>query len=104
MQLSSLDWLGARSRPHYGMLTLGLTLLWALALAGYFVVTFADAQAHGPRLGPISFISFLPDSVLLNAISLYVCAAVFVVAAILWVSQTLVPYSSWTAALSFTCL
>jgi hypothetical protein len=104
MRLSSLDWLGTRSRPYYGQLTLWLTLLWALALAGYFVITFADAQAHGPRLGPISFISFLPDSILLNAISLDICAVVFVVAAICWVSQTLIPYSSWAAALSFTCL
>jgi hypothetical protein len=104
MKLSQFDWLGQRSRPHYGQLTLWLTLAWALALAGYFALTFPAAQAVGPRLGPISFLSFLPDAILLNSVSMYVCAAVFVAAALCWVAQTFLPWSSWTAALSFTCL
>jgi hypothetical protein len=104
MRLSQFDWLGERSRPHYGQLTLWLTLVWALALAGYFAITFPSAKAVGERLGPISCISFLPNEVLRNDASMYVSAAVFFAAALCWAWQTWIPWSSWTAALSFTCL
>ncbi len=94
-----LDWLGERSRPHYGQLVLTVSLLAALAL------TFRTWNRYpGERLGPATVASFLPAAVF-RWEALYVgCFAAFVVGGALWLLRRGVPWSSWAAALGFTGL
>jgi hypothetical protein len=102
--LSRLDWLGERSKPHYGQLMLGVLLLFALSLCLYFETHFGGTHSRGQRTGPASVISWLPDDVLLNQVVFIVCGALFISAALLWLCQHGLPWSSWCTVLTFTAV
>jgi hypothetical protein len=103
MRLRDWDWLGERSRPHFGQLTLWLLLLCAQPLAIYFV-THWGLHVRGPRTGPATILSFLPDSVLLSPLPIQVCASLFVLGSFLWLAQLAIPWSGWLTSLAFTAV
>jgi hypothetical protein len=104
MRLSRWSWLGERSRPHYGQLTLTLLLICALFLFSYFHVHWAHRHGATQRLRPATVLSFLPDSILLSRAVFDACGVLFVIGAIFWGAQLLIPWSGWLTALSFTAV
>jgi hypothetical protein len=104
IRLSDFDWLGERSRPHFGVLSLWALLACALPLCMYFLTHWGGPHPHGDRIGPATVLSFLPDALLLNQRVFLGCGVVFVASALLWALQRLLPWSSWLAALSFTAV
>jgi hypothetical protein len=102
MTRSSLDWLGERSRPHYGQLTLWTLLACALALCAYFQTHHGGPHPRGPRTGPATVLSFLPDAVLLDRRVFAACGLLFAAGAPLWAARRCLPWSAWLATLSFT--
>jgi hypothetical protein len=105
MSLSDrLDRLGARSRPHYGMLVLWTLLACAAALCAYFELHWPAARPRGVRTGPATVLSFLPDALLLDRWAAVVSGVLFAAGAGLWAAGRAVPWSGWLAALSFTAV
>jgi hypothetical protein len=100
----SFDWLGERTRPHYGQLTLAVLLACGLAFCWYFQVHYGETRTSDERTGPVSVFSVFPDAVLLNECLFRACGVAFAVAAALWAGRWWLPWSSWLAALSFTAV
>src|SRR5262245_52973660 len=101
MRLSDWDWLGERTRPHFGQLTLWALLLCAQPLALYFLLYWQANKTSDLRSGPVTLLSFLPEAVLTSYLSLVVCYGLFVLATLLWASWLWLPGSAWLTALSF---
>jgi len=104
MRLSRWSWLGERTRPHYGQLTLTILLICALLLFSYFHTHWAQRHGASQRLRPATVLSFLPDSILLSRPVFNTCGVLFVIGAVLWGTQLLIPWSGWLTALSFTAV
>jgi hypothetical protein len=102
MTASLLDRFGDRTRPHYGVLVLGCLLVSAVPLAAYFLLEWPGGQPHGPRTGPATVLSFLPDALLLDRRCQLACGVLFAAGAVLWAAHRLLPWSAWLTALSFT--
>jgi hypothetical protein len=100
----SLEWLGERSRPHYGQLTLVVLLVCGLAFCWYFQGHYGETRTSDERTGPVSVFSFLPDAVLLNRPVFRLCGVLFAAGAVLWAGKLWLPWSGWLAALSFTAV
>lgn len=97
-----LDWLGERSRPYYGQVSLWVLVVSAFCLSSYFLTEYRGMPADGVHTGPVSVLSWLPESVLLNPTLFYACGALFVAGAVLWLAQVLVPWSGWLTAAAFS--
>lgn len=85
------------SRPHFGQAT-------TLILLGFCLLMAAIPVQHmqGPRIGPATVLSLLPDH-LLSAPLLHQLARVFLVgSAILWAMQWFIPWSCWATVIAFT--
>jgi hypothetical protein len=104
MMRSSFNWLGERSRPHYGQLTLAVLLVCATAFCGYFQTHYGVTRTSDERIGPVSIFSFLPDAILLNEYVFRTCGALFVAGAALWIVGRGLPWSSWLTTLGFTAV
>lgn len=102
-RLLDWDWLGEKTRPHFGQLTLWVLLLCAQPLAYYFVTHWGQ-HVKGPRTGPATVLSFLPDSVLLSPLSIQVSGVLFTLGSLLWLAQVFVPWSGWLTSLAFTAV
>lgn len=101
--LSSWNWLGERSRPHFGQLTLWLLLLCAQPLCGYFLLHWGGPlSAMGQRIGPATVLSGLPDLILHSRLSILILSGLFVFGSLLWMAQVWIPWSGWMSSLSFT--
>jgi hypothetical protein len=103
-RLERLEWLGDRSRPHYGQLTLWSLLLCAAALCAYFQLYRPPVPAALPRTGPASVLSFLPDALLLHDGLFRLCGLLFFLGAVPWAARVGVPWSGWLTALAFTAV
>jgi hypothetical protein len=101
---SILDRLGERTRPHYGVLVLVCTLVCAMPLAGYFLLQWPGERPHGGRLRQVTFLSFLPDDILLDRRTQMVCGGLFVIGASTWLAHRMLPWSAWLTALSFNAV
>ncbi len=101
---SRLDQLGERRRPHYGQLVLWTVLAFSFLLCYYFEFYYGNKRASDQRTGPVSVLSFLPDAILLNRGVLIACGVLFAIGALLWIVRVFIPWSSWTAALSFNAV
>jgi hypothetical protein len=98
------DRLLQRSLPHYGVLVLASLLIVSLPLASYFLVAWPGAAAKGPRVGPATVLSFLPDAVLLNRGVQIACGVVYLCAMLAWAAHRWLPWSAALTALSFTAI
>jgi hypothetical protein len=99
-----LDDLGRRSRPHFGQLTLTILLVCGMPLALYFLSHPTGIHPIGERVKPSTALSWLPDTVLLPYRVRLLCGSIYLVSAMLWLLRLLLPWSSWTTALSFLAL
>lgn len=103
MKLSpSFDWLGERSRPLYGQVLLWILLANGVALAYWFEMNRLPPPPGAVRTGPATVFSFLPDELLANWTLFRICGVLYLLGALLWAGQLLLPWSSWLAALSLT--
>lgn len=97
------NWLGERSRPYFGQLTLWLLLICAQPLCCYFLYNWRGPLSDlGQRTGPASILSFLPDAILLSRLSILILGGLFVLGSLLWLVQVWIPWSGWLTSLSFT--
>ena len=104
-QSSRFDWLGERSRPHYGQLVLYTLLLCSCAHCAYFEWCWGMKPEGSLRVhNPASLLSFLPETVTLNHGVCLACGLLFAVGAVLWAARLGVPWSGWTTALSFNAV
>jgi hypothetical protein len=104
IRLARFDWLGVRSPPHFGLVSLYSLLFCALALCLYFQTHWGGLHWHGERTGPATVLSVLPDALLLNPWVFAGCGVLFVVCALAWAAQRWLPWSSWLAALAYTAV
>jgi vitamin K-dependent gamma-carboxylase-like protein len=103
--LSRFDWLGERSRPHYGQLVLWTLLACACCLCLYFELYWGEKRTSDVRTAaPTSLLSFLPADLLLSRGLIVACGAAFAAGAALWAARRLVPWSGWLTALSFNAV
>lgn len=102
--------LNRRSPPHYGQLLLVIVLGFAMwscqSRMGAYYRELREAVRTGcERSGEVATVlSFLPYAILENEQLLQLCGWVFNVAALLWLSQVFLPWSSWLSAASFTAV
>ena len=102
---SRFDWLGKRSRAHYGQLVLYTLLLCSFAHCTYFEWKWGVRPEGSVRVhSPASLLSFLPEAVTLHHGTCLACGVLFAAGAVLWFFRRLLPWSSWTAALSFNAV
>jgi hypothetical protein len=103
--LSRFDWLGERSRPHYGQLVLWTVLLCSCFLCCYFEWYWGEKRTSNIRTAdPTSVLSVLPENFLLNRWVIIVCGVYFALGAVFWAARFLVPISGWLTALSFNAV
>jgi hypothetical protein len=103
--LSRLDWLGERSRPHYGQLVLWTVLVCSCFLCGYFELYWGEKRtSDAPTASPTSLLSFLPRDVLLDRRLIIAGGVLFAAGAALWAARLLVPWSGWLTALAFNAV
>lgn len=93
--------LTALSRAHFGQLIVWFLL--AVVLTTSWKLRYLSI-APGPRSGPVTVFSFLPDAWLTSQEVFRVIWLSCIVFAVAWAFQILIPISSWCALLSFTAL
>lgn len=97
-----MNWLSnlsERSRPHFTQLVLWLLLACALVAGS---VPF-EVQA-GPRQGPATLLSWLPDELLASSTMFWTFRALLWIGAILWALNRLLPASPWLTVIGLTGL
>jgi hypothetical protein len=101
MTRTSLDWLGERSRPHYGQLVLLCLLGSGAALCSYFVLYRPEPGPPEAHTGPATLLSWLPLSVLHDRTWSYLCGVLYALGALLWATQLALPWAPWLTALAY---
>jgi hypothetical protein len=102
--LFRLDRLTDRTRPHFGLLALAVTLACAGALAGYFLTHQPHGLPAATRQRRVTILSGFPDRLLLDPKLQLTCGAVFYPAAALWLAQRMIPWSATAATAAFTAV
>jgi len=94
-----LDALGTCTTPHFGQV-----VTWVLLAACYLLACLHFEVIEGPRQGPATMLSWLPESVLSSHTAFYAFRVLLVVGTTLWLLQVGLPWSCWLATLGFTGL
>jgi hypothetical protein len=91
--------LGERSLPHFNQL-----VVWLLLASAGIVACLPFTIREGPRQGPTTLISWLPDAILASPWMFLLLRAALVVGIVLWLLQRWLPWSCWLATLGITGL
>src|ERR1051325_10533547 len=79
-----LEWMNARTLPHFGQLA-----TWLLLGASLWLARYPYEIASGPRQGPASLLSWLPAEALASPAILWVARGVLVIGVGLWIWRKL---------------
>ena len=94
-----IDRLGEKTTPHFGQLITWLLLATCVLLAGM------PLQGHvGPRQGPCSLLSWLPEEALGSASLSHFFRAILILGTLGWLAGKWLRISCWLTVIGFTCL
>lgn len=94
-----LEWMNARTLSHFGQLA-----TWLLLVAALWLARYPFEIATGPRQGPASLLSWLPEETLSSPASFWAVRGLLVLGVGLWFWRKLLPWSCWLTVIAFTGL